>query len=207
MEYSKSKRFFDLFSASVLLLLTLPFIILLSVLIRILLGKPILFKQQRPGLNEKPFYLFKFRTMLDIKNKDGELLSDQQRLTNFGKFLRSTSLDELPELINVIKGDMSFVGPRPLLMDYLPYYSEDQRIRHDVKPGITGWAQINGRNTLSWEKKFELDIWYVNHRSFFLDLRIILITIIKTIKREGINAKGQATMSRFDSEVKKHINM
>lgn len=199
--YSKwIKRFFDIITASVMLILFFPIMIFLYLLVRLFLGAPVFFTQLRPGLNEKPFQLYKFRTMLDARNKDGLLLSDEERLTRFGRLLRSLSLDELPELINVIKGDMSLVGPRPLLMEYLPYYTERQRVRHQARPGVTGWAQINGRNTLNWEKKFELDIWYVERCSFFLDVRIIMMTIIKIIKREGINAVGHATMTRFDNE-------
>ena len=176
--------------------------LIMMVLVRLLIGSPILFTQMRPGFNEKPFYLYKFRTMLDLSDKDGKKLSDKERLTPFGKLLRSLSLDELPELINIIKGEMSFVGPRPLLMEYLSYYSPQQRLRHRVKPGLTGWAQINGRNTLSWEKKFEFDVWYVNNISFWLDIKIIFVTVIKIIKREGINANDQVTMTRFDLEAK-----
>ncbi len=203
MYRERMKRVFDIFGAIVLLFLSLPLLLLISILIRIFLGTPIIFKQLRPGLNEKPFYLYKFRTMREVKDKSGNMLDDAKRLTTFGKCLRSLSIDELPELINILKGEMSFVGPRPLLMEYLPFYTEEQRLRHSVLPGITGWAQVNGRNTLSWEKKFELDVWYVKHRSFFLDVKIILLTMIKVFKREGINAEGLATMSRFDFESKK----
>lgn len=198
-----SKRFFDIFAASLLLIFFLPIFVIVFFLVRIFLGTPVIFTQVRPGKDEKPFYLYKFRTMRDSRNSRGELLSDAERLTKFGKRLRSLSLDELPELINVLKGEMSLVGPRPLLMEYLPHYSEEQKLRHQVRPGITGWAQINGRNSLSWEKKFELDVWYVNHCSFILDLKIILLTVIKIFTREGINAVGQATMTRFDLESKK----
>jgi sugar transferase EpsL len=197
------KRVFDIFGAIVLLFLFLPLFLLIGILIRIFLGTPIIFKQLRPGLNEKPFYIYKFRTMRDTKDQSGNMLSDAERLTTFGKCLRSLSIDELPEIMNILKGDMSFVGPRPLLMEYLPFYSEEQRLRHSVVPGITGWAQVNGRNMLSWEKKFELDVWYVKHQSFFLDIKIIFLTIAKICKREGINAIGHATMSRFDLESKK----
>jgi len=164
------------------------------------LGSPFLFCQMRPGYNGKPFKLYKFRTMLDKRDAQNNLLSDAERMTTFGKFLRSFSLDELPELINVLKGEMSLVGPRPLLMEYLPYYSAQQWKRHTAKPGITGWAQINGRNTVVWEKRFELDVWYVEHISFLLDIKILLLTLINTLKRKGINEQGQATMSRFDAE-------
>lgn len=202
MYYEWSKRIFDFIVASITLFFIFPLMILLCLLIRIFLGSPIFFRQLRPGMHEKPFYLYKFRTMRDTRDKQGNLLSDKERLTKFGKLLRSLSLDELPELINVLKGEMSLVGPRPLLMEYLPYYSKQQQLRHTVKPGLTGWAQINGRNAVSWEKKFELDVWYVTHRSFMLDLKIIFMTFIKIIKREGIHAVGQATMTRFDLEVK-----
>jgi sugar transferase EpsL len=197
------KRVFDVIGAIVLLFLSLPLLLITSILIRIFLGTPIIFKQLRPGLNEKPFYLYKFRTMRDIKDKDGNFLPDVARLTPFGKCLRSLSIDELPEIINILKGEMSFVGPRPLLMEYLPFYSKEQRLRHSVLPGMTGWAQVNGRNTLSWEKKFELDVWYVKHKSFMLDIKIIFLTFVKIFKREGIHAVGQATMTRFDLESKK----
>ncbi len=186
--------------ASTLLVILSPFLLLLCVLVYLFLGSPIIFKQQRPGLHEKPFFLYKFRTMLDAKDSNGNLLSDAERLTRFGRLLRMLSLDELPELINILKGEMSLVGPRPLLMEYLPYYSCRERLRHSVRPGITGWAQINGRNTLTWKKKFELDVWYVEHLSFRLDMEIIFKTIIKTINREGITAVGHATMTRFDKE-------
>lgn len=201
MYYKFGKRIFDLVIASIMLMLLSPLLLLVALLVRIKLGTPVIFKQQRPGLNEKSFSLFKFRTMLNSKDNQGKLLSDQDRLTGFGSLLRSLSLDELPELINVIKGDMSLVGPRPLLVEYLPWYSDRQKCRHAVRPGITGWAQVNGRNALSWEHKFELDVWYVEHCSFMLDMKILCMTISKTIKREGINAAGQATMSRFDLEV------
>lgn len=197
-----SKRIFDIIIASIFLLVLSPILLFTSLLVYFFLGSPILFKQTRPGLNARPFQLYKFRTMLDLRDKQSNLLSDGQRLTKFGRLLRSLSLDELPELINVIKGDMSLVGPRPLLMEYLPFYTDQQRLRHRVKPGITGWAQINGRNTVSWEKKFELDVWYVEHCTFMLDLKIMLLTIIKILKREGISAKGEATMTRFDLENK-----
>jgi sugar transferase EpsL len=203
MYRKRSKRFFDFILAFLLLILLLPILLLLILLVRIFLGSPIFFTQQRPGLNEKPFALYKFRTMLDIRDQQGNLLSDHERLTKFGKLLRHLSLDELPELINVLKGEMSLVGPRPLLMAYLPYYSQIERLRHTVRPGITGWAQINGRNTLSWKDKFELDVWYVNHCSLRLDMTVIFFTVIKIIKREGISAENHVTMTRFDEEAKK----
>ncbi|MFC3862725.1 sugar transferase [Deinococcus antarcticus] len=191
------KRWLDLLVASVgLAILSLP-MLGLAVLVRQKLGSPVLFAQVRPGLNGKPFTMYKFRTMTEERGPDGELLPDSVRLTSFGKFLRSTSLDELPELWNVLKGDMSLVGPRPLLMEYLPLYTERQARRHEVRPGITGWAQVNGRNALSWDEKFEHDVWYVENRSLFLDLKILLMTLQKVVKRDGISAQGEATMPRF----------
>ncbi len=160
-------------------------------------GFPILFKQERPGKNGEPFTFYKFRTMSNKKNKEGELLQDKDRITTFGSFLRKTSLDELPSLLNVLKGDMSLVGPRPLLVQYLSLYSKFQKRRHEVKPGITGWAQVNGRNSISWGKKFELDVWYVDNRTFMLDLKILFLTVYKVFKREGITAEGEATASPF----------
>jgi sugar transferase EpsL len=161
------------------------------------IGFPIFFKQIRPGLKGEPFIIYKFRTMTDEKDTEGYLLPDRNRLTKFGSFLRKTSLDELPSLFNVLKGDMSLIGPRPLLMHYLPLYDESQKRRHEVKPGITGWAQVNGRNTLTWKKKFELDVWYIENRSFWLDLKILILTFYKVIKRQGISASGEATMKPF----------
>uniref|UniRef100_UPI0035B3952D sugar transferase n=1 Tax=Hylemonella sp. TaxID=2066020 RepID=UPI0035B3952D len=191
------KRLFDLLlSFGLLLVLALP-LLLLSGLVRCKLGSPVLFRQVRPGLHGRPFMMVKFRTMTDERGADGELLPDAQRLTSFGRFLRATSLDELPELWNVLRGEMSLVGPRPLLMEYLPLYSPEQARRHEVRPGITGWAQVNGRNALSWEERFKLDIWYVDHRSLWLDLRILWLTVRKVIVREGISAQGEATMPRF----------
>ncbi|MCW9132432.1 sugar transferase [Bacillus paramycoides] len=191
------KRLFDLLvSLSFLLILSLP-IIIVFILVRIKLGSPIIFKQQRPGLYGKAFYLYKFRTMTDARDSKGELLADQVRLTSFGKFLRKYSLDELPQLINVVKGNLSLVGPRPLLMEYLPLYSNEQVKRHHVKPGLTGWAQVNGRNTITWEEKFTLDVWYVNNQSFLLDMKILFLTVIKVLKSEDINQVGHVTMERF----------
>jgi sugar transferase EpsL len=181
----------------VTLLLLSPFIFIISMSIIHSFGCPIFFKQFRSGLNGKPFTFYKFRTMTYEKDENGNLLTDKDRLTTFGAFLRKTSLDELPSLWNVLKGDMSFVGPRPLLMEYLPLYSKEQMRRHEVKPGITGWAQINGRNAISWEEKFELDIWYVKNQSFRLDLRILLLTIWKVLKREGITHGSGETMPKF----------
>ncbi|MEN6437691.1 MAG: sugar transferase [Syntrophobacter sp.] len=191
------KRFCDVLGSTVMLLALSPLLITLFVLVRLLIGSPIFFIQIRPGLNGKPFKMYKFRTMNDIRDPRGNLLPDSQRLTAFGRFLRITSLDELPELWNVIKGDMSLVGPRPLLMQYLDRYTPEQARRHEVKPGITGWAQINGRNAISWEKKFELDVWYVDHWSLWLDIKIIGMTIWKILRREGISQQGEATAREF----------
>lgn len=191
------KRFADFFLAVIILLLLLPVFIVLSILVKTKLGSPILFTQIRPGLNGKPFKLLKFRSMTDSVDDNGLLLPDEKRLTNFGKALRASSLDELPSLVNVIKGDMSFIGPRPLLMEYLPLYTAHQSRRHEVRPGITGWAQVNGRNAISWEKKFEYDVWYVDNKSFWLDIKIIILTIKKVFKKEGIASEGEATMSKF----------
>ena len=183
------------------LLFLSPILVTVAVWIRIQMGSPVFFKQQRPGLHGKPFYMLKFRTMTNTKDENGLLLSDAQRLTWFGNFLRKTSLDEFPELLNVLKGDMSLVGPRPLLMQYLPLYSPKQARRHDVKPGVTGWAQINGRNAISWEQKFEYDVWYVDHHSLWLDLKILLLTIWKVFRRDGINADDHVTMPFFTGEM------
>ncbi|WP_323754028.1 sugar transferase [Marinobacter sp.] len=191
------KRVFDILVSASALFILLPVILLLTVLIRGRLGAPVLFRQPRPGRNGLPFQMVKFRTMLDAVDADGNMLPDEQRLTPFGAFLRSTSLDELPELWNVLKGDMSLVGPRPLLMEYLPLYSQEQFRRHEVRPGVTGWAQINGRNAISWEDKFKLDVWYVDNRSIWLDLKILFLTVKKVLVRDGISGEGEATMSKF----------
>ncbi|WP_377113374.1 sugar transferase [Pseudoalteromonas sp. M58] len=191
------KRLFDFIVALCALLTLLPVIIVVAALIRFKLGSPILFTQNRPGLNGDIFKMMKFRTMLDAKDKQGNLLPDEQRMTKFGSFLRSTSLDELPGLFNVLKGDMSLVGPRPLLVQYLPLYNKEQARRHNVRPGITGWAQVNGRNAISWEQKFELDVWYVNNQSMWLDLKILLLTVKKVFIRDGINADGHVTIEPF----------
>ncbi|MFI0398243.1 MAG: sugar transferase [Thiolinea sp.] len=191
------KRFFDLTASLISLVLLTPIILILVLLIRQKLGSPIFFTQTRPGLHGKPFKMIKFRTMTDACDADGNLLPDNIRLTAFGRFLRSTSLDELPELWNVLKGDMSLVGPRPLLMEYLPLYTPEQARRHQARPGITGWAQINGRNAISWEAKFQLDVWYVDNQSFWLDLKILALTTKKVFVREGISATGEATMPKF----------
>ena len=191
------KRLFDITAALVaLLLLCLP-LLALTLLVAAKLGRPAFFRQVRPGLQGKPFLMVKFRTMTDARGPDGALLPDADRLTPFGRFLRASSLDELPELWNVLKGDMSLVGPRPLLMEYLPLYSPQQARRHEVRPGITGWAQVNGRNAIGWEDKFTLDVWYVDHRSLWLDFKILWLTVKKVLVREGISADGEATMGRF----------
>ena len=191
------KRTFDLVVTFFGLLLLLPVITLTALILISKLGLPIFFKQSRPGLNRKIFNIYKFRTMTNECDKEGILLSDEARLTKFGKFLRSTSLDELPSLWNVLKSDMSLVGPRPLLLEYLPLYSTQQARRHEVKPGITGWAQINGRNAITWGEKFDLDVWYVDNQSIWLDIKILWLTIKKVIMRDGINQVGQSTMENF----------
>ena len=194
---SFGKRVFDLMFVIPTLILLLPLFCVIALLVCVNLGRPILFRQIRPGLNEKPFVMLKFRTMSDARDEHGELLPDAQRLTRFGVFLRKSSIDELPEIINVLKGDMSLVGPRPLLMQYLDRYMPEQARRHEVKPGITGWAQIHGRNALTWEEKFKLDVWYVDNWSLWLDIKIIAMTIWKILQREGISQPGQATMEEF----------
>lgn len=191
------KRIFDAVVALFALFLFAPVLLVLAVLVRSRLGTPILFSQIRPGLFGRSFRMYKFRTMTDARDADGNLLPDRVRLTPLGKFLRSSSLDELPELWNVLKGDMSLVGPRPLLMEYLPLYNERQNRRHEVRPGITGWAQVNGRNAISWEQKFELDVWYVENQSLWLDLKILFLTVWKVVRRDGISAAGDATMPKF----------
>lgn len=191
------KRMFDVLSSLVIIVAFLPFLMLVAFLVRFKLGSPIFFKQIRPGLAAEPFIMIKFRTMGDFRGADGELLADEERLSRFGRFLRSTSLDELPELFNVLIGDMSLVGPRPLLMDYLPLYSNRQARRHEVRPGITGWAQVNGRNTLSWDEKFELDVWYVDNRTLWLDIKILFLTVWKVVRRDGIAHGGEVTMPKF----------
>lgn len=191
------KRLFDLIAALIGLIILSPVLIVTAIQVSIKLGSPVLFKQQRPGLRAQPFYVYKFRTMTDQRNVDGQLLPDEIRLTSFGKLLRRLSLDELPQLLNVIKGDLSLVGPRPLLMQYLPLYSPEQARRHEVRPGITGWAQVNGRNAISWEEKFKLDVWYVDNQSLLFDLKILWMTLNKVFKREGISQDGQATMEVF----------
>lgn len=194
------KRLMDILGAGFGLILLSPVLIVVAVLIRRQMGAPVFFCQTRPGLHGKPFTMIKFRSMRDAVDAQGRALPDAERLTRLGRFLRSSSLDELPELWNVLKGDMSLVGPRPLLMEYLPLYSSRQARRHDVRPGVTGWAQVNGRNAISWDQKFSLDVWYVDNRNLWLDLKIIWLTIRKVVTREGISAAGDATMPRFTGE-------
>jgi lipopolysaccharide/colanic/teichoic acid biosynthesis glycosyltransferase len=191
------KRFIDVGVAATALVVLSPALIAIAVAVRLFLGSPVLFRQQRPGLRGEPFELVKFRTMRDARDRQGRPLSDAERLTRFGRLLRASSLDELPELWNVLKGEMSLVGPRPLLMEYLPLYSAEQARRHEVKPGITGWAQVNGRNALSWDEKFALDLWYVEHRSLMLDLRILLLTLWRVVRPQGVTQAGHATAEPF----------
>jgi len=196
------KRTFDFTVALTALIVISPVVLLLAILVRMFLGAPVLFSQIRPGLHGQPFTVYKFRSMTDEKDVSGKLLPDDVRLTRFGLFLRRSSLDELPQLFNVLKGDISLVGPRPLLMEYLPLYSPEQARRHLVRPGITGWAQVNGRNAISWERKFELDVWYVNHQSFLLDMKVLFLTVKKVLVKEGISAQGMETMPRFMGSAK-----
>jgi len=191
------KLIFDKLLALCLIIIFSPAYIMIAIFIFIKMGRPILFRQKRPGLYEKIFGIYKFRTMTNEKNKNGDLLSDEQRLVSVGKFIRSVSLDELPQLFNVLKGEMSFVGPRPLLIEYLPLYNEKQKKRHNVKPGITGWAQVNGRNAISWEQKFDYDVWYVENQSFWLDMKILWMTLLKVVKRSDISSDTAATMEKF----------
>lgn len=191
------KRLFDVCFALIVLVLASPFFLVGALLVWFDMGRPIFFRQQRPGYRGRPFMLYKFRTMREARDAAGRVLPDADRLTRWGTLLRRTSIDELPQLINVLKGDMSIVGPRPLLMEYLPLYTAEQMRRHEVRPGITGWAQVNGRNALSWEERFRLDVWYVDHRSLWLDMRILLLTVKKVLVREGISAAGEATMAKF----------
>ena len=192
------KRVFDFVLAFVLIVLFSPLYLIVSVLILVKMGSPILFRQQRPGYREKIFGIYKFRTMTNERDVDGELLPDEKRLLGLGKSIRSTSLDELPQLLNVLKGEMSFVGPRPLLIEYLPLYNEEQKKRHNVKPGITGWAQVNGRNAISWEQKFAYDVWYVEHQSFWLDMKILWLTFLKVVQRSDISSTTGVTMEKFE---------
>jgi sugar transferase EpsL len=195
-----SKRLFDLTFSFLALVILSPVIFVTAILVRTFLGTPILFKQQRPGYKGRPFHIYKFRSMLDGFAEDGKPLPDSERLTHFGRLLRSLSLDEFPELFNILRGEMSFVGPRPLLMEYLSLYSPEQARRHDMVPGLTGWAQVNGRNAVDWATRFKLDVWYVDNWSFWLDIRIILMTVWKALLREGIHQEGQATMEHFKGE-------
>jgi sugar transferase EpsL len=201
------KRILDLFLALPAFFLLSPLVVLTAFLIRLKIGSPVFFRQIRPGLHGKPFILYKFRTMTDKRDEKGNLLPDKDRLTRFGQFLRSSSIDELPELYNIIKGDMSIVGPRPLLMQYLERYSPEQARRHEVRPGLTGWAQVNGRNGLSWEDKFKMDIRYVDNHNVFWDIRIILMTFAKVMKRDGISQPGQATAEEFLGNTSKYGGM
>ena len=194
------KRLFDIVLALILIIVFLPFYIIVTILILTKMGSPVLFRQQRPGLNSDIFGIYKYRTMTNEKDENGNLLPDEQRLLGLGKTIRSLSLDELPQIFNVLKGEMSFVGPRPLLIEYLDYYNDTQKRRHDVKPGITGWAQVNGRNAISWEQKFEYDIWYVDNQSFMLDIKILWLTFLKVVKRSDISQDGKATMEIFRGE-------
>ncbi len=194
------KRILDIVVSSIILLAASPILIVVGLLVLYKIGRPIFFIQQRPGFNEKPFKMIKFRTMKNIVGPDGQLLPDAERLTHFGKFLRASSIDELPELWNVVNGDMSLVGPRPLLMEYLELYSPEQARRHEIKPGVTGWAQVNGRNALDWDEKFSLDVWYVDNQSLQLDLRILWMTLKKVALRDNISADGEATMSKFTGQ-------
>lgn len=195
--YRYIKRFFDIFSSLLAIILLSPILLITALTVRIKLGSPVLFKQERPGKDEKIFVLKKFRTMTDERDENGELLPDEERLTKFGRFLRSTSIDELPELFNILKGDMSVIGPRPLLVRYLPRYNEYQHRRHEVRPGLSGWAQVNGRNTVSWEEKFRMDVEYVDNYSLLFDIKILFLTIVNVLKHEGISSETSATMEEF----------
>ncbi|USL25729.1 sugar transferase [Priestia megaterium] len=199
------KRIFDFIVALLALILLSSVMLIVALLVRINLGRPIIFKQKRPGTFGKPFYVYKFTTMTNKKDSSGNLLPDSMRLTRFGKILRKLSLDELPQLVNVIKGDISLIGPRPLLMEYLELYTPEQARRHEVRPGITGWAQVNGRNAISWEEKFKLDVWYVENQSFWLDMKILFLTVMKVFKSEGINQNGHVTMEKFRGSADKSM--
>lgn len=201
------KRPLDIILSLIAIIVLSPLMLIIAVLVRIYLGSPVIFKQQRPGLNEKIFTMYKFRTMTDERDENGELLPDSERLTKFGKFLRSTSLDELPELFNILKGDMSIVGPRPLLVEYLPLYNEHQKRRHKVRPGLSGLAQVSGRNAISWEERFDLDVEYVDNVSFLLDIKIIFLTLKKVILREGINSNTSVTMEPFRGSEKESVEL
>ena len=200
------KRMLDVLGASTGILLTCPLMFILAALIRFTIPTAVIFRQTRPGLGGKPFVMYKLGTMSDMRDQHGNLLPDEERLTPVGRFLRSTSLDELPELFNVLKGDMSFVGPRPLLMEYLDRYTAEQARRHEVKPGMTGWAQVNGRNALTWEEKFAFDVWYVDHWSVWLDFKILGMTLVKVLRREGINTEGHATSPEFMGSSERRVD-
>ncbi|WP_294836431.1 sugar transferase [Eubacterium sp.] len=197
MIYKYIKRILDIISSLLAIIILSPLLAVTAVLVKTKLGSPVLFKQERPGKDEKIFTLMKFRTMTDERDENGELLPDEVRLTKFGKFLRSTSIDELPELFNILKGDMSVIGPRPLLVEYIPRYNEHQHRRHEVRPGLSGWAQVNGRNTISWEDKFDMDVHYVDNYSFAMDVKILFMTVLNVIKKEGISSETSATMEVF----------
>lgn len=197
MIYKYIKRILDIISSLLAIIILSPLLAVTAVLVKTKLGSPVLFRQERPGKDEKIFTLMKFRTMTDERDKNGELLPDEVRLTKFGKFLRSTSIDELPELFNILKGDMSVIGPRPLLVKYLPRYNEHQHRRHEVRPGLSGWAQVNGRNTVSWEDKFDMDVHYVDNYSFAMDVKILFMTVLNVLKKEGISSETSATMEVF----------
>ncbi|PID40448.1 MAG: sugar transferase [Proteobacteria bacterium] len=203
MPSNSIKRLSDLILSVSAIIMMFPLLLIVAAIVRLQMGSPVLYTQTRPGRGGIPFKIFKFRTMTDSRDPGGNLLPDAERLTPFGKFLRAASLDELPELINIIRGDMSIVGPRPLLMQYLERYTPTQARRHEVKPGLTGWAQINGRNAISWEEKFELDVWYVDNQSFWLDMKIIFMTVMKVVRREGISGAGEATMSEFYPQIRR----
>ena len=200
-----SKRIFDFSVAALMLLASMPLMLLGALIVRLTMGSPVLFRQERPGYKGKPFMLYKFRTMRDACDAQGSPLPDAERMTRWGQWLRRLSIDELPQLLNVLKGDMSLVGPRPLLMAYLPLYSDEQARRHDVLPGITGWAQVNGRNAISWSERFQLDVWYVDHQSFWLDLKILLLTVKKVIGSRDVNAAGHVTMPAFTGNTENRL--
>ncbi|WP_288313208.1 sugar transferase [uncultured Eubacterium sp.] len=208
MIYKYIKRILDIISSLLAIIILSPLLAVTAVLVKTKLGSPVLFKQERPGKDEKIFTLMKFRTMTDERDENGELLPDEVRLTKFGKFLRSTSIDELPELFNILKGDMSVIGPRPLLVEYIPRYNEHQHRRHEVRPGLSGWAQVNGRNTVSWEDKFDMDVHYVDNYSFAMDVKILFMTVLNVIKKEGISSETSATMEVFmGTSEKEEVNV
>lgn len=208
MIYKYIKRILDIISSLLAIIILSPLLAVTAVLVKTKLGSPVLFKQERPGKDEKIFTLMKFRTMTDERDENGELLPDEVRLTKFGKFLRSTSIDELPELFNILKGDMSVIGPRPLLVEYIPKYNEHQHRRHEVRPGLSGWAQVNGRNTVSWEDKFDMDVHYVDNYSFAMDVKILFMTVLNVIKKEGISSETSATMEVFmGTSEKEEVNV